>query len=377
MSSDLKVAWISTRRGTTAADAISGNVLNRHLLHDVMSKVTAPYHELSAAHVAVLEVPPSVAPLYEHKLLDMVSRVRAAGPEVAIIVQPSMRRRSDKSLWVHKWNHLQHAPFRFFRTCSCQLGNVVDGCHFATYIGATWRLPFGPCAELPTLAATSAASLQSLGGTLSAIAHIAPLSRSCGSASSGSLLPMAATVLPPAACSGAKQTPDSAVPVPPGGGQCADSRVRTASEKQTFYPTDAKVREKERRAKLKEQGIEHVVKKRKKIMEDHYDDCGDDLSSLQDKTDLEHAGIVNLKPCDYDSEDELQYDENNKLLKYTLKDNLMVYPIDLTKIARAHPKDDQFRVGPDRRAPYNMQEAVLQDARGQAPGSTIGSTRVR
>ena len=124
VSSDLKIAWISSRRGTTAADVVSNNVLNRYLLHDVMSKVTAPFHELSHAHVAVLEVPPSVAPLYEHKLLDTVSRIRAVGPGVALIVQPSMRRRSDKSLWGHKWNHLRDAPFRFYRTCSCQLEKI-------------------------------------------------------------------------------------------------------------------------------------------------------------------------------------------------------------------------------------------------------------
>ena len=171
---DLRVAWISTRRGTPAADTIASNVLDRYVLHDVIGKVTAPFHEFSTAHVAMLEVPPSVAPLYEHKLLDTISRLHAAGPEVAVIVQPSLRRRSDKSLWVHKWNYLRKAPFRFYRTCSCQLGNNVKGCHFAIYVGATWRLPFGPCAELPTLAATSAASLQSLGGTISAIAQTFP-----------------------------------------------------------------------------------------------------------------------------------------------------------------------------------------------------------
>ena len=98
---DLRVAWISTRRGTPAADAIAGNVLDRYVLHDVIGQVTAPFHEFSTAHVALLEVPPTVAPLYEHKLLDVISRLRAAGPDVAVIVQPSLRRRSDKSLWVH------------------------------------------------------------------------------------------------------------------------------------------------------------------------------------------------------------------------------------------------------------------------------------
>ena len=287
--------------------------------------MNAPFHEFSTAHVAMLEVPPSVAPQYEHKLLDTISRIRAVGPEVAVIVQPSLRRRSDKSLWVHKWNYLRNAPFRFYRTCSCQLGNNVKGCHFAMYIGATWRLPFGPCAELPTLAATSAASLQSLGGTISAIAQTFPARQRSALRGETRHYQSTASDLPPTplrgsagcdpsrqSCSGSKQTPNSAVPFSPEGGPRADSRdQRDLRQQQTFNPTDAKVREKERRNRLKEQGIEHVVKKRKKIMEDHYDDCGDDLSSLQDKADLQHAGIVDINPCHYDTDDELHNEEIN------------------------------------------------------------------
>ena len=163
---DFAAVWVSTRRALPAADALAANVLERYVLHDVMGRLTALYQEFSQAHVAVLEVPPSVSPSYEHKLLDVISRIKAAGPEVAVIVQPSMRRRSDKSLWVHKWNQLRHAPFRFRRTCSCQTGNAVPGCHFALYIGATCQLDCGPCAELPTLSATSSATMQALGGTL-------------------------------------------------------------------------------------------------------------------------------------------------------------------------------------------------------------------
>jgi hypothetical protein len=54
------------------------------------------------------------------------------------------------------------------------------------------------------------------------------------------------------------------------------------TEPQVAYPTDAKEREKARRQANKEAGVETVVRKRKKVMEDHYDDCGDDLSSLHD-----------------------------------------------------------------------------------------------
>ena len=46
------------------------------------------------------------------------------------------------------------------------------------------------------------------------------------------------------------------------------------------YPTDAKEREKARRKKREEKGETITVKKRKKTVENHHDDCGDDLSSL-------------------------------------------------------------------------------------------------
>ena len=47
------------------------------------------------------------------------------------------------------------------------------------------------------------------------------------------------------------------------------------------YPTDAKEREKVRRQAQKDEGNEHVVKKKKVHVEEHYDDCGEDLSSLK------------------------------------------------------------------------------------------------
>ena len=46
------------------------------------------------------------------------------------------------------------------------------------------------------------------------------------------------------------------------------------------YPTDSKVREKEKKARLKAQGITIEVKKQKKFVEAHYDDCGANLDSL-------------------------------------------------------------------------------------------------
>ncbi len=52
------------------------------------------------------------------------------------------------------------------------------------------------------------------------------------------------------------------------------------SRKVSAFPTDQKVREQEARRAAKEAGQEIVRVKRKKFVEDHHDDCGEDLSSI-------------------------------------------------------------------------------------------------
>ena len=63
----------------------------------MMAQMTVPLDELSTAHLAVLEVPPIAAARFEHELLRLVAKIRAQGPEVAVIVQPSLRKKSNKT----------------------------------------------------------------------------------------------------------------------------------------------------------------------------------------------------------------------------------------------------------------------------------------
>ena len=51
------------------------------------------------------------------------------------------------------------------------------------------------------------------------------------------------------------------------------------------YLTEQKEREKKRKQELKEQGIEVTVKKKPKHVESHFDDCGEDLTSLGEVSD--------------------------------------------------------------------------------------------
>ena len=179
-SADFKVAWISTRRGYDAADAISANLLHRYHLHSLIRSVTAPLTELSAADAVMLEIPPTADRRYEHTILDFVSRIIPQCASVTILVQPSLRRKSERPTWVQRWNLLHNIPFKFQRTCSCKLGNHVPNCRFTLLVGSTAGLELAGCAEVATLSASQEALALSLGGALSSIATCVRLAtRSC------------------------------------------------------------------------------------------------------------------------------------------------------------------------------------------------------
>jgi hypothetical protein len=159
---------------------------------------------------------------------------------------------------------------------------------------------------------------------------------------------------PPAVChlatssdnARAQQTPDSTVytnpVVHPNDGDLGGSRPTGT---QIAYPTDAKEREKARRQADKEAGVERVVQKRKKVIEDHYDDCGDDLSSLHD------AEVVGLscRQC-HDLNEVLSDEEDDNCLKAEFGHRVQCYPVDYDKIAKAQPGGAPTR-GSDERAP--------------------------
>ncbi len=121
--------------------------------------------------------------------------------------------------------------------------------------------------------------------------------------------------------SGAQQLPDSLV---------ADSRAAasldaTCSGQQKVerecFPTEAKERQKQRRKQQKETEGQVVPKRRQKKVEDHFDDCGDDLSSLDVHIDMSKtscAQFVGYEWSDVVVGDVTQWD----LLTYTTLDNM-------------------------------------------------------
>ena len=137
--------WVSTRKAGPAADGLAANIAGCYLLHDLLASVKLPLDELSQAHLVAIEIPPLALKGFEHNLLHLIAKIRAVGPQVAIIVQPSLRRQTQQALWTHRWNKLDNRPFQLIQTCSCQLGNKCQGCHSRFLVGLSFTAQLGSC----------------------------------------------------------------------------------------------------------------------------------------------------------------------------------------------------------------------------------------
>ena len=104
------------------------------------------------------------------------------------------------------------------------------------------------------------------------------------------------------------------------------------SEPPSAFPTDSRERARDAKNQRKAQGIaEKEVKKKVFKVEDHYDDCGDDLSSLG--PDLLVVGTAN--PYYLDSDDELvDWDYDAEML---MQSAFPTYPIDPSTVAKPIP----------------------------------------
>ena len=161
-------------------------------------------------------------------------------------------------------------------------------------------------------------------------------------------------------CLGSQRTPDSEplkvhqtvhsepVTVQPdlcSGGKTAEAAVTKVTDV-TAYPTASKEKERNRRNQIKAEGKEIVVKKKKFKVEDHYDDCGDDLSSLgpMDSTMLM---VGSTAPYALDLDEELiDQDFDRQMVKQHAYPS---YPIDPDTVAPPAPGGEPGR-GRDPRA---------------------------
>ena len=74
-------------------------------------------------------------------------------------------------MWVARWNRLEFAPFLFHRTCSCSLGNAIDGVHASIYLARSYGSngEFHTCDVVPTTGVTSQGLMRILAGAIASL----------------------------------------------------------------------------------------------------------------------------------------------------------------------------------------------------------------
>ena len=308
------MALIATRRAQEIKEP-GINLQGPYLLNDVLQSEEAPLDEFSKAGSVIIEAPPVASSGYEQKMTALIHKVRALGVRHAVVVMPSLRRKTNKSLWVSKWNRNTSSPFVFHQYCSCKFGSD-HGSHLAVYIGCSESLSVDACPCVPTLSTCRQASVESLSLIVEKIGLI--LDR-------------------PPSNEGAHRVPDSAVFTTSvaisGSASALEGRPADQQGKaEACFPTEAKVLEKQRKLADKAQGVERPVKKRVKVVEDHHDDCGNDLSSLDGR---EVSAFT--APCDYNTDEEFEDEYSNMCLLSELGQSVLCFPIDVSKVAKAQP----------------------------------------
>ena len=166
---DLRSIWVSTRKAGPVEDGLASNVVKCYLLQELMASVKLPLDELSTAHLVAIEIPPVALGGFEHTLLHLITKIRAIGPHVAIILQPNLQGQAQQAQWVHRWNKIDQRPFQLIQTCTCKLGNKCQGCHLPLTVGITFEALLEPCSQVPTLGAQSLTVQSSLRGALLAL----------------------------------------------------------------------------------------------------------------------------------------------------------------------------------------------------------------
>ena len=295
-----------------------------------------------------MKVPPLTQHGFEHSLLRVVSKIRQVGPQVAIIVLPQERRQAQTALWVHKWNRIDHVPFVFTKTCVCRLGSTAPGFHFTVLLGKSYGTAgdFGICEHVPSSGCQQLVMQRCLSACVMTLSSILPGSLSAAVATLGSTHACERRSVP-----GSQRTPDSEPlkvhseplkvhfePVTVHPDTCSGSSTAeatpTTSKDISAFPTASKEKERNRRNQMKADGQEIVVKKKKFKVEEHYDDCGDDLSSLGP---MDHTMLTVGLSASYtlDSDEELiDQDFDRRMLQQLA---YPTYPIDPSTVAPPPP----------------------------------------
>ena len=133
-----------------------------------MLHVKSSLPELRSASLVATELPANVESGYEQHVLSFAAKALQQCPRLLMVVQPSLRRRSNRSIWVSRWNQTRgFKPFEFIQTCSCRAGDGVPGCHVTTYVGTTENLQWELCNAVPSTDISVQSAQASLAGLLS------------------------------------------------------------------------------------------------------------------------------------------------------------------------------------------------------------------
>ena len=73
-----------------------------HHLHELLENLTLPLSELSGCSLVAIETPPVAIMKWEEKLLSLIQKIQGEGSHPLCIVQPSLRKRTQRSTWVYR-----------------------------------------------------------------------------------------------------------------------------------------------------------------------------------------------------------------------------------------------------------------------------------
>ena len=116
-------------------------------------------------------------------------------------------------------------------------------------------------------------------------------------------------------------------------------------EGQVAYPTEARERQKAREKRAKEKGVTNNVQKRKKFVEDHFDDCGDDISSIVENIYAYHSTTVILDELSESSDD-----EDYSYLSYMMWGSNMIQSVSLSQDSANFQYGRSYKYAPGHRA---------------------------
>ena len=239
--------------------------------------------EMPAEAHYIIAAPSNPGYVETRRLGKFVTKMCDANRKVAVVVSATGANRSGTTVWTTQWNRRKANPS--FRELCCCVFRQGQGPHHRLHVMTTPEEQWPECREVPGPKPGREGKIKAIMKYLEhRLKGLAPakdqpsylfqpdnaIAPQCPEPGEGKD--------DPRKCSSQQETP-----------LCTDM-YRSV---QSAFPTEQREQAKKRKDKLKAEGKEVVVKKRVKVVEDHYDDCGDDITSLQD-TDQQVKSSANL-----------------------------------------------------------------------------------